>query len=779
MVDTSYLAQQVNSSIGQLHGLFDEIGVPDHEREARESELFSALSEALNSQVRLVNSEKKEMVDEAKKIITIIHQMEASLDDSNRRRDYEGDDELTITYPLSRCLQRLKEKHTQISRLHKERFDQVKKLVVALESYSSHLEPTFVQIPLPPTGPNQSIPANFDLSSTYVDKLDSEFTRVYEEYSRRIATVQALADQTIGLWAELGIPQAQQDGAIVKYYRDSPEQLGLHEEDVNRLRAKRDRLADEKKNREKKLKELKVAVEALWIKLGVDESETKPFLNANRGCGVRQINEFEDELARLNELKRQNLHLFVEDSRIKLQELWDALYFCEDEMLEFTPAFSDVYSDALLEAHEREIARLEALKEQRAPTLALIDRHKSLVKERDDLAASSQDASRLMGRGQKGEKRDPGKLLREEKMRKRITKELPKIIAELQKLLSTWEDEYGRPFLVFGERYLDEIEAAEGSRKNTLPPRSKTPAGPPPSVVKAPKSVPNLRATTRSIPPRSMSKTPTAGAPPPRRPGHQTTASTSSIPQSPLRSPSRIPARVPLSHMKHGNNSPERPRAESCADVFRPGPPLMRAPPPKMRELMARAEFEPPANPYKGAGLGSSIVRHVEPEDVYDERPRTARSNSNNSQYSYPSNTSQFSHPSNNSQLSQTSYSDESYHDPYASIRSQSYRKVAPPPRQISGESMASTNISGSENWETYDDDNSEPELDVSDAYYAKLRATQTKRFSPEQSLRPASSQSKRIRGIPPTGSYNGPVIIDQDGNRIISGSEWTDEDGY
>ncbi|KAG5665696.1 hypothetical protein KAF25_009821 [Fusarium avenaceum] len=779
MVDTSYLAQQVNSSIGQLHGLFDEIGVPDHEREARESELFSALSEALNSQVRLVNSEKKEMVDEAKKIITIIHQMEASLDDSNRRRDYEGDDELTITYPLSRCLQRLKEKHTQISRLHKERFDQVKKLVVALESYSSHLEPTFVQIPLPPTGPNQSIPANFDLSSTYVDKLDSEFTRVYEEYSRRIATVQALADQTIGLWAELGIPQAQQDGAIVKYYRDSPEQLGLHEEDINRLRAKRDRLSDEKKNREKKLKELRVAVEALWIKLGVDESETKPFLNANRGCGVRQINEFEDELARLNELKRQNLHLFVEDSRIKLQELWDALYFSEDEMLEFTPAFSDVYSDALLEAHEREIVRLEALQEQRAPTLALIDRHKSLIKERDDLAASSQDASRLMGRGQKGEKRDPGKLLREEKMRKRITKELPKIIAELRKLLSNWEDEYGRPFLVFGESYLDELEAAEGSRKNVLPPRSKTPAGPPPATVKAPKSVPNLRATTRSIPPRSMSKTPTAGAPPPRRPGHQTTASTSSIPQSPLRSPSRIPARVPLSNMKHGNNSPERPRAESCADVFRPGPPLMRAPPPKMRELMARAEFEAPPNPYKGAGLGSSIVRQVEPEDVYDDRPRTARSNSDNSQYSYPSNTSQFSHPSNNSQLSQTSYSDESYHDPYASIRSQSFRKVAPPPRQISGESMASTNISGSENWETYDDDNSEPELDASDAYYAKLRATQTKRFSPEQSLRPASSQSKRIRGIPPTGSYNGPVMIDQDGNRIISGSEWTDEDGY
>jgi Ase1/PRC1/MAP65 family protein len=42
-MDTSYLAQQVNSSIGQLHGLFDEIGVPNHEREQREAEVSPSL----------------------------------------------------------------------------------------------------------------------------------------------------------------------------------------------------------------------------------------------------------------------------------------------------------------------------------------------------------------------------------------------------------------------------------------------------------------------------------------------------------------------------------------------------------------------------------------------------------------------------------------------------------------------------------------------------------------------------------------------------------------
>ncbi|KAI1131502.1 microtubule associated protein-domain-containing protein [Nemania abortiva] len=738
-MDASYLSQQVNTIIGQLHGLFDEIGVPSHDRDHREEKLFAALSETLNNQVKVVTAEKNEMLDEAERIITLIRQMEMSLDDSKAQRSQE-DDDLQVTFPLTQCLKVLKEKHMQIGKLHRERFEQVKKLVQALESYSSHLEPTFVKIALPPTGPKQSLPPTFDLSPTYVDKLDDEFTRVYEEYTRRVATVKALSENIIQLWAELGTPQAQTDSAIVKYYRDAPEQLGLHEEDLSRLRTKRDKLAEEKKSREKRLKDLKMAVEALWEKLGVEESERKPFLNRNRGCGVRQINEFEDELARLNELKRQNLHLFVEDARFKLQELWDALYFSEDEMLEFTPAFSDVYSDALLEAHEREISRLEALKEQRAPALALVERHRTLVHDRDELAASSQDASRLMMRGQKGERRDPGKLLREEKMRKRIAKELPKVAAELTKLLAKWEDEYGRPFLVHGERYLDLLEPDEP--KPVPGPRAKTPAGP--------KAVPPSRANSVASRAATItrSKTPTANLT-----GTVRKAAAPGQPaKDPKASPSRIPARAPLSNLKHGNNSPERARPETRAQAgLRPGHPLTRAPPPKMRELVPPPELETPVNPYRGIGLGSgSHVRAVEPEDVYDDR---------NSQQSYGrSYMHQASHASmRNERLAQPAY-------PHA-----------PPPRQTSN---TSTTISGSENWETYDD-NSEPEADASDAYYAKVRAARGKRFSPEDGYGNApTSQAKRIRGLPPAmhGSH---VTIDAEGNRIISGSEWTDEDAF
>jgi protein regulator of cytokinesis 1 len=40
-MDTSYLAQQVTTIIGQLHGLFDEIGVASHERDSREAEVVA------------------------------------------------------------------------------------------------------------------------------------------------------------------------------------------------------------------------------------------------------------------------------------------------------------------------------------------------------------------------------------------------------------------------------------------------------------------------------------------------------------------------------------------------------------------------------------------------------------------------------------------------------------------------------------------------------------------------------------------------------------------
>ena len=610
---------------------------------------------------------------------------------------------------------------------------------------------------------------------------------MYEEYTGRVDSIKVLSQEIVNLWAELGTPQAQTDTLIVKYYREAPEQLGLHKVDLSRLQNRRDKLVEDKRGRERRLKELKNAVEQLWNRLDIQEQDRKRFLAGSRGCGLRAINEFEAELDRLNELKRQNLHLFVEDARCKLQELWDSLYFSEEEMLEFTPAFSDVYSDALLSAHEVEIARLEALKDQRLPTLQLIDKHRSLIKDRDDLAASSQDASRLLAKSNKGEKRDPTRLLREEKMRKRIAKDLPKVEMELKKVLENWEDEYGRPFMVNGERYLDQIATAPAK---SLPPRSKTPSGPA-STVRATKAAPstvNSRAGSvmRAAPPlQSSTKTFTGTLK--RNPlANSTTAPAS-------RTPSRIPARVPLGDMQHGNNSPERQpaRPEPAYDMNtlrKMGPPA-RAPPPKMRDLL----IPPTTTPVNGhdsenirsgdsiSSAGTGSVRQISPEDVYDDRER-------------PSYLMSSVAPSERNLAPNYRDMQAARHDQSTRDRQQVQYVAHADSRQISATSTAA---SGSENWETFDDA-SEPEVDATDAYYAKVRAAKTsKRFTPDDGYSGlhgagdagagtgGGAPGKRLKAAYGATRLPPPRTIDEErapsvvAGRVGSEAAWTDEDAF
>ena len=406
----------------------------------------------------------------------------------------------------------------------------------------------------------------------------------------------------------------------------------------------------------------------------------------------------------------------------------------------------DVYTDALLYEHETEIERLESLRDQRSPTLALIERYRSLVKDRNDLSASSQDASRLMARGTKGERRDPTRLLREEKMRKRIAKELPKVEAELCKALQRWEDEYGRPFLVHGQRYLDEL----GMSSHTAPPRAKTPSGVHSATStrtatksgSRPGTVSSLgMARTGSVPARA--KTPSSSATISRGPtSHNSSATTSG-----LRSPSKIPARIPLTTSTNGNRSPER------ALPVKPNNPIKMAPPPKMKSLMP----PPPPPPADRLYHNSNFVRTAELEDVYDDM----RPDGSNRDISYQS----------------SEYAIIGYKDNASSYSSTNETRTAsllrPDSRQISQSSVVSSEmISGSENWETYEDGSDfGPETAAQVAYQARWN-TLKKREIPDGGYCSQEGLIKRARAIEMHGfGYN------EERERLEGSEEWIDED--
>ena len=158
-------------------------------------------------------------------------------------------------------------------------------------------------------------------------------------------------------------------------------------------------------------------------------------------------------------------------------------------------------------------------------------------------------------------------------------------------------------------------------------------------------------------------------------------------------------------------------------------------------------------------------VRHLPPEDVYDDAAQLS-----------------YLHSSTMHSQRSTQHLHGSSLDRNGPPKPNSSYPQALGSRQISTTSSATNTVSGSENWETYDD-GSEPEADASEAYYAKLRAARGKRFTPDSGYAgPRAGQGKKSKGI--RGPESHPMAqMEGEGGRMIavSGSDagWTDEDAF
>ncbi|KAJ7489338.1 microtubule associated protein-domain-containing protein [Mycena latifolia] len=240
-------------------------------------------------------------------------------------------------------------------------------------------------------------------------------------------------------------------------------------------------LEDTKRRRETHIQAMYDQLEGLWKRLGVADADMDAFVEAHRGSTEETVSEYEEELERMLELKRERMGTFIGSAREEIEKLWDELMVGEEERREWGPGFDDEHTEELLTIHEDEIRRLKEEKRMKAPLLASIKRYFDICEEEKELAAAASDQTRLLGRGS----RDPGRLLREEKMRKRVSKEKPRLEQDLLTSIPAWEHETGRPFLVHGQSILHILmqtaSAADqenaGSNTQTSGKRKPSPSG--------------------------------------------------------------------------------------------------------------------------------------------------------------------------------------------------------------------------------------------------------------------------------------------------------------
>lgn len=299
--------------------------------------------------------------------------------------------------------------------------------------------------PHPPLLSETSLtPARLTALQQLLEQTQSEVQRRSNQLSESLTEIEALH-------ADMDLPL---DDVFLSLCEPEIQPLAANLEKAARLQ---DKLEEERSRRETFIQETYEALFALWGSMGVDEAEADAFVDAHEGITQSSIDAYEQELERMKEWRRQNIGDWVRAEALEVKKLKVALFVLPESALESAEdededslLVEEGQEEAYLEELEAEKAQLHQDAESKSHLLHMLTRYFSILQEAKDLEvreerfsfhspprlgllglnlatlpqASAHDPSRLTGKGARG---DPGRLLREEKIRKRIAKEKPKV----------------------------------------------------------------------------------------------------------------------------------------------------------------------------------------------------------------------------------------------------------------------------------------------------------------------------------------------------------------
>ncbi|KAH9644459.1 hypothetical protein HF086_009843 [Spodoptera exigua] len=210
--------------------------------------------------------------------------------------------------------------------------------------------------------------------------------------------------------------------------------------------------------------ELRERLTKLWECLDEDQIYRENFLHAHPGCHPQTEAAIKEEIKRCDQIKRQKIQVFVANVRTKIKLMWDNVMYSSREREEFVHYFQDIFTEDTLTLHELYLEKITKYYNDHKHIFDLVVTRKNLWLKMTELEARATEPGRYHNRG--------GQLLREEKERKAIASNLPKIEAQIRDLVSEYEAKTGNVFTVDGKPLLqlmeDEWETRKAERHNKL-----------------------------------------------------------------------------------------------------------------------------------------------------------------------------------------------------------------------------------------------------------------------------------------------------------------------
>ncbi|KAG0051541.1 hypothetical protein BGZ83_003582 [Gryganskiella cystojenkinii] len=546
------LLPELAAKFEALQTLFEAIGTPEEVRQQDCQTLFDRCISVVDTQVAELTQSKQQLAQACDRLLEGIRTMTSLLGQGD-----EGIQRLLETLQGMKLWDRhrlLHDEHRYILEHYKQKLGEIQALHQRLSSFVSILGPSCVQ---PGPNPEEGAIVTFDVVQQYEDNIAT----CEKEQKRRKESVELAIAGIKTLWTQLGmVAQDSFDKEVIDVEQDD---RSVTDDTLRRLEMKGSMLESERQRRKILLKEHLTEISSLWDKLRIEEKDQEEFLTTHDGLTLEDIRAHKEELDRLEDLKSEKLEEFIMTERETIYGLWDRLYYSWEQRETFSPVFNNTFTDENLAAHEAEVKRLKEELTEHEHVLTAVEKYQVLLDDIRDFEQTSMDKERLFHR-------DPGRLLREEKFRKRIAREFPKAETELLEVLTAWQEEKGRPFLVYGEEYiammkLHEQEAREGKenekrrreqqkqealqqelRYGSQNPKKAPPQSPHPRRI-SPSNVPPVGTSGRKSPPPPSSSSAEPRTPTSKRttnmllsrPGTPTTQHTRPIPSFMPTTPTR------------------------------------------------------------------------------------------------------------------------------------------------------------------------------------------------------------------------------------------------
>ncbi|XP_072762217.1 protein regulator of cytokinesis 1-like [Anoplolepis gracilipes] len=244
---------------------------------------------------------------------------------------------------------------------------------------------------------------------------------------------------------------------------ENPEEFVLSANNMTKLKEFRDELKTQVEETKCHVEKMKKDLLALWKYLDEPADVCQLFLDRYSDYSTGTINALSAEIKRCKEKRKEDIFMYVTQIRLELMNLWDLCKYCETERNTFAPFHSNTFTEDLLTLHELEVKRLRKFYNDNLTIFELLEERENLIIKIKELLQRANNPDRYHNRG--------GQLLMEEKERKVIRKKLPKIEAELQRLVNEYETKHNQMFTIYGtplENVLAETWESINYEKETL-----------------------------------------------------------------------------------------------------------------------------------------------------------------------------------------------------------------------------------------------------------------------------------------------------------------------